>query len=260
MFPCHSIKPDATCTCGHNECASPGKHPLLGGGCHTASTDMGVITGWWKRMPWANVAIATGKIIVLDIDTDKGGADSLKKLEQEHGPLPETPVSLTGGGGEHYLFVPPEGAHYGNRARLGGHAGVDIRGEGGYIIAPPSLHLSGQRYLWDVVRHPQSVPIATIPQWLRQLMVAPFPVNRVRLSAKEKLIPVGTRNEVLFRDSCGLRDKGYGEEVLRAFLKAANTQCAERMENEEINLILSSVMRYSPTVPDTGKLRSLELV
>jgi hypothetical protein len=97
--------------------------------------------------PTANVAIRTGTIsglVVLNRDDYKGGADSLEELERTYRPLPGTVLSLTGGGGLHYVFRHP-GPPVKNKVETLG-AGLDIRGDGGYIIAPPSLHASGKRY------------------------------------------------------------------------------------------------------------------
>ena len=98
----------------------------------------------------ANVAIRTGVVsglVALDVDLAKGGPNSLRLLVQSHEPLPGTVESLTGGGGQHILFQYPGESILNSTAKLG--PGIDIRGDGGYIITPPSLHASGRRYEWD---------------------------------------------------------------------------------------------------------------
>jgi hypothetical protein len=130
------------------ECDSPAKHPRTDHGLKDASTDSATIHKWWSRWPDANVAIVTGKasgVIALDIDPRHQGIDSLATWEQQHGAFPPTLESETGGGGLHKLFLHP-GFPVKNRINLA--RGVDVRGDGGYIVAPPSIHSSGRRYRW----------------------------------------------------------------------------------------------------------------
>lgn len=121
---------------------------------------------WFRRSPDYNVAIVTGALsglVVLDVDPRHGGDKSLKKLEREHGPLPRTLESVTGGGGRHYYFSHPGGEV---RNRTGIEPGIDLRGDGGCIVAPPSLHPSGKRYRWVKGRAPGQVKLAHLPDWL----------------------------------------------------------------------------------------------
>jgi hypothetical protein len=120
--------------------------------------------------PHANVAIATGAcsgLIVLDPDPRHGGDLTLDDLEAQYGKLPDTVVSLIGGGGKHYFF-----RHFGKSISCQTNAlgpGLDIKGDGGYIIAPPSLRVSGLRYEWEASNSPDEVPIAAFPAWLWML-------------------------------------------------------------------------------------------
>ncbi len=121
---------------------------------------------WFRRSPDYNVGIVTGTlsgIVVLDVDPRHGGDKSLRALEREHGRLPKTPKSITGGGGQHYYFAHPGGEV---RNRAGIRPGVDLRGDGGCIVAPPSVHPSGKRYRWVRGRAPGDVELATLPDWL----------------------------------------------------------------------------------------------
>ncbi len=106
-------------------------------------------------------------LLVLDIDGE-AGADALHDLEREHGELPATVEALTGGGGRHVYFRHP-GEPIGNTAgKLG--AGIDTRGDGGYVVGPPSPHPSGRRYQWSVDGHPDDVEIAPAPDWLLEAL------------------------------------------------------------------------------------------
>lgn len=168
VLPLHSIK-NGRCTCGKPDCASPGKHPLTAHGVADASEDPATIAGWWQRWPWANVGIATGAgsgFFVLDVD-GPSGEESLRDLEDQHGKLPDTVEALTGGGGRHILFRYP-GQEVGNRVAL--TPGLDGRGDGGYIVVAPSLHVSGRRYTWEVSSRPGEVELAEPPGWLLELL------------------------------------------------------------------------------------------
>jgi hypothetical protein len=151
------------CSCSVSECGSRGKHPRTARGLHEASTDPGRIRSWWTRWPHANVGVATGAVsglIVVDVDLPDG-PDSLAELEAQHGSLPATCEQRTGSGGRQLLLTHP-GPPVGNRA--GVVPGIDVRGDGGYIVVPPSIHATGGRYRW-VGR----TPPATAPGWLLAL-------------------------------------------------------------------------------------------
>ncbi len=121
---------------------------------------------WFRTRKNVNVAIVTGKVsklVVLDIDARHGGQDSLDRLEGEHGAMPSTIEALTGGGGRHIYFRHP-GARVRNRVAL--EAGVDLRGDGGCVVAPPSVHGNGKRYEWKTSRAPGETDLAPMPDWL----------------------------------------------------------------------------------------------
>lgn len=123
-------------------CEPAGKRPLgrlAPNGCKNASTDVEQVRAWWTAEPQANIGIATGhRFDVIDIDGPPGYR-SLLDLE----PLPALAQAVTGSGGRH-IYVPATGR--GNGAKL--RPGIDYRGAGGYVIAPPSRHSSGRLYTW----------------------------------------------------------------------------------------------------------------
>lgn len=161
------------CSCGKKDCASPAKHPfarLVANGLLDASKDPSVVDRWFRGAE-LNLGIATGAasgVIVLDIDPRHGGDDALRALEQQHGMLPPTWRFLTGGGGEHIVFRHPGGVVPNSAGRLG--RGIDLRGDGGYIVAPPSQHISGRAYAVSVDHHPDEVELAAVPVWLMALL------------------------------------------------------------------------------------------
>jgi len=121
---------------------------------------------WFERWPDANLAVVTGGVsglVVVDIDPRHGGDQSVNALETRHGQLPQTVESFTGGGGRHIYF-----AHPGREVRnqVGLAPGIDLRGDGGVIVVPPSVHPSGRRYRWKRRRAPADISLAPLPIWL----------------------------------------------------------------------------------------------
>jgi hypothetical protein len=156
------------CACGREDCRHPGKHPLgklVPHGVKDATTDPRIITGWWRRYPKANIGIATGPdggLLLVDIDPRNGG-----HLDRLPGNLPVTPMTLTGGGGVHFYLQWPDGLDHLPKTLLG-CPGVDLKGAGGYVLTPPSTHISGERYAWKIP--PGSTPVAPCPDWLLELI------------------------------------------------------------------------------------------
>lgn len=184
VFPCHAPLPGGSgrrCTCAPDaeSCpkGNPGKHPRTADGFKGATLDEGIVRGWWGGA-WrgSNVGlVAPSWAFILDIDVgaahgNVNGFEALRDLEDEHGDLPETPRTWTGSGGSHVLMRLPEGVRHGNdRGAL--PAGLDVRGGAkGYIIAPPSLHASGNPYRWQTFLSPDHVEIAEVPAWLLEIV------------------------------------------------------------------------------------------
>jgi len=158
IFPCHSIV-NGACSCGKVACGSPGKHPRTRAGFKEATDDEAQIRKWWTRWPTANIALATGGgIAVFDIDGAEGFAE-FQAFVAQYGCVPETLASQTGRG-VHLVFATRDGAP---SVRSAARGKVHVRGEGGYIILPPSNHISGRNYKWI-----KQVPLAILPDSLRQ--------------------------------------------------------------------------------------------
>lgn len=161
VFPCHSVR-HGVCTCGKPNCRDIAKHPRTPNGCKDASTNPEQLRQWWRKYPDANIGIATGGdsvLLVVDADGEVG-----QKSLQSLGKFPETPKVQTGrlDGGYQFYFRYPSGSDL----TIGSSVmpGIDFRGEGGYVIAPPSLHKTGRRYQWLV--SPEHLALATAPDWL----------------------------------------------------------------------------------------------
>lgn len=153
------------------------KRPAMNNWTEFATTDEALIAKWWTQFPDRGIGVVTGLgsgIFVLDVDVSDGkhGDDTLADLEATYGKLPDTAQVITGSGGMHFYFRMPAGVTITNDAgrRLG--PGLDVRGEGGQVLAPPTIHPNGRRYHWDALLNPGTVGVAEAPAWLVALLVA----------------------------------------------------------------------------------------
>ncbi len=259
VFPLHTPDAAGRCSC-RRECGRDnGKHPRTLDGLKSASTDPDQIRRWWGLWPAANIGLATGAgagCFVLDVDPDAGGWDALDALEAEHGPMPaETPSASTGGGGLHLYFQHP-GGHLPNSAgKLG--AGLDIRGDGGYVVAPPSRHHSGWWYTWAEGYAPDRAPLSPAPAWLLARLAGPDKTgqNRPALADGEP-IRDGTRNATLTSWAGSMRRRGMSEgAILAALLHENATRCVPPLDPAEVEKIAGSVARYAPATDTTPAAR-----
>lgn len=147
-------------------CVPRGKVPATPHGCRDATKDVAQIAGWWRENPNYNVAVATGPVSsVFFLDVDGMDAEAfLRKLEQQYGALPETVESITPRG-RHLFFKCENGAVRNSAGAMA--PGLDIRGEGGYVVLPPSIHPSGRQYVWSV---DSADHFAEAPAWLSNLL------------------------------------------------------------------------------------------
>jgi putative DNA primase/helicase len=262
VLPLHAPKFDGdkvSCTCGKGErCDRIGKHPrydflTLKYGVSDATRDPELIRLWFDKWPDANLGIATGKrsnLLVLDVD-GLAGAFALDALENQFSPLPETIIQLTGKPhGKHHLFSYPEGVSIPNSVKDIGN-GLDIRSDGGYIIADPSLHASGRRYQIESY----AAPLAAPPAWFVGLLLdrrqraakmnAPAPYGGFTPSSNyPALIGDGTRNGKVFKYGCGLVRSFSPDEKLMRLRRLNETRVSPPLDDYELLKVHRSSERY----------------
>ncbi|SNR58671.1 Bifunctional DNA primase/polymerase, N-terminal [Actinoplanes regularis] len=181
-MPLHTPSPGG-CTCAAGRrCSSPGKHPRLPHGLHEASTDPAQIRRWWARWPHANIGLATGGVLdVCDIDTPEALRRVLDLLDvvKPPGPLVRT------GHGWHLWY-----ASSGLPSRIGVLPGMDWRGKGGLVVAPPSLHATGD---WYTFTQPLTgTPLPPVPDVLCRLVTPPAsPLAQGEPSVEEPVSDLG---------------------------------------------------------------------
>ena len=168
VLPVHFPGPGGTCSCGSTTCKSAGKHPVISNWPEAATCGPARLSEWFEKSRETNIGVATGRgLAVIDSDGPEG-EKSLAALEDKYGKPPPTATVLTGRG-RHLYFSTPLDAKIRNRSGAGALApGVDVRGEGGFVVAPPSLHANGNRYEWLVGQGPEAVTAA--PAWLLELL------------------------------------------------------------------------------------------
>ena len=179
------------CGCGHfppHEGHDIGKAPMyvkgiIEHGLKDATETGTGVKDFWGRFPQANVlGVVPHNRLVLDVDLVAGGYESLGRLQQDHDALPDTRCNVTGGGGQHLIYNSP--TTIGCRPILTqlGYQGLDVKGSGGYIVLPPSLHASGNRYtvspVWDG-------PVTPAPEWLIKLLTTTlYPVATIEIRTR----------------------------------------------------------------------------
>jgi putative DNA primase/helicase len=244
------------CSCRDwKNCDRQGKHPRTWHGLKDATTNLETIKFWWRKWPNANIGLLTGKksnIFVLDVDPKSGGLFSLEELQDSYGELPATLTAITGSGGQHLIFKYPD-VRIRNSASLIAR-GLDIKSDNGYIVAAPSLHISGAHYQW----HGVNTPILDAPDWLiAVILLAEEEANQDTQTISEDGLGISPplisneaikegegRNTYLHRQASGLINS-YSLEVVKKRIQAKNlARCLPPLDEKEIAKILNSVESY----------------
>ncbi len=249
VIPLHTpvIRKDQTtkCTCNKDDCPAIGKHPRTVKGLKAATIDTDQIRKWWSMWPMANIGVITGKnstdkyLVAIDIDPKHNGTESWSSITETHPKLPDTPEAITGSGGKHILFY--SDVLIKNSVSVVAE-GVDVRGEGGYIVVAPSLHASGKRYMWELSSDPAEVPVAPLPDWLFA-MAAPKRGSPKPLPVDENgKILEGKRNDTLFSFGRTMRAKNAEHSViLAALLQMNEAQCDPPLDPKAVEIIAHQV-------------------
>ena len=220
------------------------KTPYTDHGFKDATTDEATIRAWFERWPDAGIATPTGPDwFALDIDDEQ----ALEALEAEHGQLPPTVQAATPRPGRH-IYLRGEATN--GRGSL--PDGIDVRGQGGYVLLPPSPHANGV-YEWRTA--PDEMPIAPAPGWLLRLLTDAEGRRSAPPVGDE--IPEGQRNTTLTSLAGTMRKRGMGEaEILAALLVTNRDRCKPPLDESEVQKIVASIGRYPPA--DDDRKRSAE--
>lgn len=212
------------------------KIPATPNGFKDATTDMNQVTAWWDADPNYNIGIATGSmsgglvVIDLDVDDDKGkdGYRVLREWENEHGKLPDTVQAITGRGGYHLYYMSADQL----KNKTGVYDGVDIRAEGGYVVAPPSIHENGRTYEWEYP--PEEYSIKWVTSLVKEFMTGAKP-ERPKQTHETDIIPEGQRVSTLVKLIGSLRAKGLGADAIRSAVTEENaSKCVPPLTDQEL--------------------------
>jgi len=192
--------------------------------------------------------ILTTGFVAVDIDPEHGGD---LWLEENKDRLPDTWRFKTGGDGWHIIYRAPQGQHVSNQ--VGKFApGVDIRGDGGQIVGPGSIHPNGNQY--TIEAGPDDVDLAEAPQWLIELIDRPRANEHDRAADDLKPGPIteGRRDHTLTR-ICGHLCKVHGEEKVREELQRINNErCQPPLPSDEVDRIVTSIAAREVNQPKNG--------
>lgn len=222
-----------------------GKLPLTEHGSKDATLDEDQVRSWWAKWPNANIGVATGHVhFAIDLDFKAGGDETWDTLRAGHEALPDTPTQITGTGSKHILYALPDFPVRNSQGKLG--PGVDVRGDGGYIVVCPSIHPeTKRRYEWDGIVEIEQQTVAAAPAWLLLLLR-----ESERRKAPEKIpdaIAEGSRNDLLFRRGAALRRAGLAaDEIFDALMVMNRKRCKPPLPESEVRTIATSGARYTP--------------
>jgi len=206
------------------------------------------VQAWLSCWPEAGIGIVTGSIfrmVVLDIDSQHGGDASIERLEQQHDRMPVTVECRSGGGGRHLYFAHPGGLV---RNKVGLATGVDLRGDGGYVVAPPSKHAAGVRYAWREDRRPEAENLATLPDWLRRYAIEEVgrlgrPIRHWRRLIRGG-VSEGERNNTVASLAGHLLRHGADAAVVMEMLLCWNrVRCRPPLVDDEVAAVVQSIAR-----------------
>jgi hypothetical protein len=256
VFPVHTSREDGTCSCRSKTCSAVGKHPRTRKGLNDAARDQEKIAEWWKRWPDANIGVATGNasgIVVLDLD-DPASPD-LQRLEEAFPGLFETLISETSRGRHYWYKSNGIGPVKNSVKRLG--EGIDVRGDGGYVVAPPSKHASGFEYRWMNQREPAAFPPQLGRRKVQSMVAATTPTRLfgpVQVAAKVVAeAPEGERNHTLNRQTFFLGVQVKNGELREDQIAAAMLTAAMKagLDETEAKATIGSALRAAKERPDT---------
>lgn len=253
VFPLHNPgfhgDGSVSCSCGETSCTHVGKHPRIRDFQHGATTDEGQIETWWAGWPEANIGILAGKeggMVVVDVD-GREGEESLELRESEWGTLPSTLEASTGKGRHLYFTVDGEAEIRNSAGTLG--KGLDVRGKGGYVVGPGSVHENGRIYEWI----DEDESLAKLPRkWVNFILDSQHNAKGTErkgeqneMAAENGSIGEGRRNSDLHSFASSLVHKGLTRKAVLASVQALNeAECEPPLGGAEVRDIVESAWNY----------------
>lgn len=222
------------------------KIPILGRWGERATTDEATIRLWLSQYPDCNIGIATGEvsgIFVVDLDPKNGGDQSWEFLLDENA-VPNTVSVKTGSGGTHLYFVYPKGKDIRNSSNKIGK-GIDIRGNGGQVVSPGSIHPNGTTYEW--INSPATTKVANAPKWLLDL-ITDEDVNEFTTLGNR--LEKGSRNNSIYHVSLALARQGVDKSfAVSTVMKWLKDQGQDDIDISEVTKTIDSAFEAADAKP-----------
>lgn len=229
-----------------------GKEPATHNGFENATTEERQIQLWWKRNPNANIGIATGRvsggIVAIDMDIDKEkGKDGYHVFQKwcadNYLVLPDSWLSITGRGGYHLFYR----SEFPVPSKIGWLDDVDIRADGAYIVAPPSIHPNGTKYEWE--QAPEDYELISSQdidvEFVFNSVVASNLKDKSKPLSVPDEIPEGHRDEMMFKLACKYQAMGMSDEAMLAALQKENeVRCKPPLTDREIRRKVEQAQKY----------------
>lgn len=226
------------------------KTPMTKHGYKDWTDDPDSVRAVWGKYPNANIGIAcgepSGNLVVIDVDKDDDagydGADSLREWEREHGKLPETACAVTGRGGVHYYYRTD-----GRKLHIDSNPDmhIDVRTDGGFVMAAPSIHPNGNAMYWDL--HYEDYPIAEADETVYALIDAIYDHDGGKASESPKVdasggFKKGGRNNQLYKMACGLMAQSWDDDAIIASIETYNSMSKNPLPKHEVDKLLRSAL------------------
>jgi hypothetical protein len=233
-------------------CKERGKEPAITENLRRATTDLNLIAGWWAAQNF-NIGIATGEgsgVWVLDIDGEEG-EKTLHEFEAKFGALPQTVEAITGKG-RHLYFRWVTGVVIRNKQVNPGMPGIDVRGNGGYVLAPPSIHPSGRAYAWSV---DSASSFADAPDWLLDLIAKGATSSKASTHSPDEWasflddhVEGSRRSAAIARISGVLLRRWIEPEITLGLVRGWNeSRCHPPLDGVEVERIIKNITRRETT-------------
>jgi hypothetical protein len=226
-----------------------GKIPATSHGVLDASTEERFASIWFERHPRRGYAVATGGpsgVWVLDLDGPEA-VQRFAELQQEHGAIGNGVASKTARGYHLFFRMPASGDIRNLAGKIAPE--IDVRGSGGYVVAPPSPHPEGEAYRWVDGRGPNDTPLTDAPLWLLKLVRAGTTGQYELAGQIPDRIDEGGRNDTLTSLAGSIRRRGGSRAAILAAIQAENeTRCSPPLSDDEVESIADSVAQYEPAV------------
>lgn len=253
VLPVYGIDKYGNCTCGGKANCKPGKHPMLSNWQTRASKSLNTLTKWWTQSPDANIGICCGKsrLVVIDVDPKNSGDQTFTQVLKDFPEVGKTLTAKSGSGGRHYYFTVLRGISVKNDTGTKLGPGIDIRADGGLIIAPPSKHLSGGTYAW-LRPHKQLLELGqgltkrltTSPRKLPATEAVELEGDNRHEAYAAVLVPKGARHSLNMSITGKLRQLGIGDSTIRAFLVWFGCQFFEKSTDFDQETDVGKILHY----------------